>query len=109
MAKKLDKKPVFQPERKTKEQIEAEIAALKELKPKIRARSIFGDDHHAAIDAQLDVLEKRLSENAVFDQFGTDEDLDRSQSVFDAAMDARNWMDGQDVETPSVSWKGLVK
>ena len=42
--------------RKTEEQISAEIAALVALKPKVRQRTAFGDDNHAAIDAQLAVL-----------------------------------------------------
>ena len=43
---------------RVKKQIDKEIAALKKMKPNVRRSSAFGDNHHAAIDAQIDVLER---------------------------------------------------
>jgi hypothetical protein len=95
--------------RKTEEQIIAEIAALVALKPKVRKRTAFGDDNHAAIDAQLAVLRERMSSDEVYDAYG-DEDADEfDQHTFDAALSACDWMTGMlasDEESPAASWAG---
>lgn len=92
---------------KTKEQIAAEIAKLTEMKPSVRRGSAFGDDHHAAIDAQIDVLTDWMDEDAIYDAWG-DEDADEfAQNVLDAALEAYNWMYSTNTEAPSEAWAEL--
>ena len=92
---------------KTNEQIDAEIAALNEMKPSVRHRSAFGDDNHEAIEAQLSVLRERMDTDEIYDTWG-DEDTDEfAQNVLDEALAARHWLIG-DEEAPSVGWASLV-
>ncbi len=93
----------------TPEQIKAEIEALKAIKPNIIKHSAFGDDHHAAIDAQIDVLEHHLTNNLIFDKYEDEEDL--SQNVLDSALDAMRWRDEEDAEKESLvsEWATLRK
>lgn len=94
--------------RPTNEQIQKEIEALKEIKPKVRRLSLFGDNHHAAIDAQIAVLEDGLDEDVIYDEFGG------VDNVRSAALDALSWLSGEwdvdDYESsgPAESWQELV-
>ena len=74
--------------RKTEDQINTEIAALVALKPKVRERTAFGDDNHAAIDAQLSVLRERMSSDEVYYAYG-DEDADDGEQGDGAERDLR--------------------
>lgn len=93
---------------RTPEQINNEINALRTLKPTVPEFTHFGDNNHAAIDAQLDVLEGGLSEDDVYDIYGQPEDEDGQdfldQNVLDAALDAARWVRGQDSSAPSSGW-----
>jgi hypothetical protein len=96
--------------RPTQEEIKQEIKALTELKPRIRPTSMFGDDHHAAMDAQVDVLEHLLREAAIYRAYDPGDDEDQGRNVLDAALDARRWLDGESLDgapTLSASWKEL--
>lgn len=87
----------------TIEQIKAEVAALKEIKPKVRRLTLFGDDNHKALDAQIKVLEKDLDEDAIYDRYDDDPRL------LDYAQQARAWMDGESEEDSLVEdWKSLA-
>lgn len=98
-------------------EIDAEIAALKALKPRVRERSFFGDDNHAAIDAQIAVLTERMSMDDVYSRFGQDDtkecDIEEhSEHELDCALNARDWMCGAlaaDEQSPSQSWGDLAK
>ena len=114
----------------TKKQVAAEIATLEKLKPRVRPSSMFGDDHHAAIDAQLVVLRERLDSDEIHKRFApitaeelaaeSGEEPDESQAadinrdegradnVVTEALDAALWLDGDIKEKPSASWKELV-
>ena len=48
-------------------QIEAEIETLRTMKPTVLMESRFGDNHHDAIDAQIDVLMNGMTEDNVYD------------------------------------------
>ena len=87
----------------TTEQIQNEIAQLKEMKPHVRRFSAFGDDNRAAIGAAIKVLEHLLPEGAIYDRW---EDL---QHLLDSALDARRWLDGAESVAPSSDWKSLVR
>ncbi len=85
------------------EQIKAEIAALKEIKPRVRKTSTFGDNHHDAIDAQIEVLENRWDDDQI------EENYPDEGNVRDAAFDARNWLQGDgDSESIAADWKSLA-
>ena len=88
---------------RAKKQIDKEIAALKKMKPNVRRSSAFGDNHHAAIDAQIDVLERQLTEDQCWDEFADDRD-----NVQEAAREAAMWLAGDTDELPSDSWKDLL-
>lgn len=100
----------------TQEEIKAEIVKLEALKPNVIRRSGFGDDHHAAIDAQIDVLRFNLPEGQIFDRYepGDDNDVNRDEGrsdyVLDNAREAGEWMRGEnETEAPSIGWQQLAK
>lgn len=98
----------------TNEQIAAEIAALKKMKPSVCKTTAFGDDNHAAIDAQIAVLEERLTDGKIYDRYEPtgDSDIDhdegRGDGVLSSAIDAQQWRDGDTSEKPSEGWQGIV-
>lgn len=82
-----------------------EANRLRSTKPGLDRFNVFGDDHHAAIDAQCQVLEEALPV----------EEIGRLWSgqtyIRDAALHAHHWMLCQvddDKDRPSDGW-GLVK
>jgi hypothetical protein len=97
------------------QRITEEIAALAALKPKVRRQSQFGDDHHAAIDAQIRVLQDGLSEDEIYDEFTDPDDEEAGRNVLDAALDARFWLDGDwdegdhEGDSPVADWKSLAR
>lgn len=92
------------------EEIDAEIKTLREMKPTVLRSSAFGDNHHDAIDCQITVLEKRMTESAIYDRNeGAAEDEEfYADNERDAALDACRWMNGESDEKPSEGWKELV-
>lgn len=96
----------------TDAEIDAEILKLKTMKPTILVSSVFGDNHHDAIDAQIDVLEERLDCDDVYDRYPSldeDEDNGYPANVRDGAIEAAQWMEGENEDTPSFNWKDLVR
>jgi hypothetical protein len=89
----------------TDKQVTEEIKTLKAMKPTVLRASVFGDDHHKAIDAQVAVLEEKLSEDDVYERY-----QDRADNVRDAASQAAQWMEGESEDgKPSKGWKSLVR
>ena len=87
----------------SKEEVDKMIADLKEIKPKVRKTSMFGDNHHNAIDAQIRVLEEDLDEEDINDEVWED-------NVVESAMAAREWLDGEETEFGLLEdWKSLIK
>lgn len=115
-----DRKTVFQRDMKkpTKAQIKKEIAALKKIKPRVLHYSGFGDDHHAAIDAQIHVLEHKLSRDDVYDRETECRDLECSgedninwhrENISGAGLEAVDWLAGEsDFKTLTENWKPLM-
>ncbi len=73
----------------------------------------FGDSHHDAIDAQIEVLKGRLDNDAIYDRYWGDPESgdEMPEDVLIAALDAMGWMDGGsygDGVKPSESWKELL-
>lgn len=94
-------------------QITDQIAELKRLLPRIPPRTGFGDSNTDAIEAQIEVLEKRLTPQAVDDRRNfEDQDEDDSKwavYVGDCAADAARWLTGETPEAPSVDWRSLAR
>lgn len=84
----------------TAKAIAAEVAKLKALKPNVKRYTFFGDDNHAAIDAQIQVLEQNLSDDDIGRRFNGE--------VQSEAFNARNWLDGDADEALSKGWAELV-
>lgn len=96
--------------RPTQEIITQEIERLKEVKPRLPFRNFFGESVHDAVEAQIRVLDRMMSEDAIYSRYEPDEDEDPegSRNELDAALDARRWLDGEE-ESPSSGWAELVK
>ena len=108
---------------RTPEEIAAEAEHLKALKPKVPAKTMFGDDNHAKIDAQIRVLEEDMTEAQIWDN-SFPEDDERLDGIFTAAdlvaegefdtetvslaLDARKWLYGETEEPPSKGWAELA-
>jgi hypothetical protein len=99
---KVVKKEPVEKGPKTDEQIDAEIKKLRTMKPTVRHFSMFGDDHWAHIDVQIEVLEGRMDDSEIGDNY--DDDDDNS-----AAHEAVQWMRGEAEEDLAESWKSLVR
>lgn len=96
----------------TAKQIQAEIKALKEIRPMIPSRTFFGDNNWDAIDAQIDVLENNIHEDTIWNRCDEEEpDLGEwKEHERDCALDARRWMDGEEPEArPSKNWQELLE
>ena len=91
---------------KTQEEINIEVKKLEEMKPNVRHFTIFGDDNHEAIDAQLDALKNDIEEDTTYDW---QDDEEFSEHACEAARQAVQWRDGEESEPPSESWAPLVK
>lgn len=88
----------------TQEQVQTEIEKLKEMEPRIRHHSAFGDDNRAQVRAQIRVLEEELSTDAIYDLDGL-----VSDEAIEGMLYARQWLDGDEPEPPSEDWEGLVE
>lgn len=77
---------------KTQKEIKKEIEALKAVRPKVRPRSMFGDDNLASLDAQINVLENDLDNNDIYNKY---DHADASEYVLEGAIYARQWIDGE--------------
>lgn len=95
--------------RQTPEAVAAEVQRLETMKPTVLRYSSFGDDHHAAIEAQVDVLRRGLSERGVYDAYGDEEREDFRESLLSAALDAQHWLAGDRDEAPAQEWQELVR
>lgn len=96
-------------------QISEEIKKLETMKPKVLRCSAFGEDHHEAIDAQIEVLETDYDEDTIYDKSAEEGDEDAEdkwpENVRDAALEARRWLDGEAEgdKSPSDNWQPLVQ
>lgn len=89
--------------------IASESLELLHLRGKVPRTNAFGDIHHAAIDAQLAVLEKDLSLDDIDFAYGEESD-GFAENVHVAAIEAHDWMTGElaeDEGKPSDSWAEL--
>lgn len=83
--------------KRSKEEIEKQIAGLQAMKKRMPMHSAFGDNNHAGIEVQLDLLEGKsfLSD---YDEFNEDdhwfpeEDLEYAR---EQAEEADQWLSGE--------------
>lgn len=93
----------------TTEIVDAEIAALKDLLPRVRSRNVFGDDHRDAIRAQITVLEQRMDMDAIYVAWGDEDTEEYAHNVLEAAQIAHDWYTQlSDEPAPSVGWAELA-
>jgi hypothetical protein len=86
---------------KTQKQIDAEIAALREIKPRVPRYTGFGDDNWKKIDVQIAVLERDMDEDDISGIVDADENS--------IAYETIQWRDGNPVdEEPTASWKCIA-
>ena len=95
---------------KSQQVIAAEIQTLRAMQPSVRRTSAFGDNHHDAIDAQVDVLTRWMDIDDIEDVYGEDGAGEEfAQNVYDAAMGAYEWAHASgDTLPPSKGWETLV-
>ena len=83
-----------------KVEIKEESKILKDLRRKLPG------SYQESVDAQVSVLETNMSEDEIDDVAAVEEWPDE---VLAAAMQARNWMDGEVDDPPSVEWEDLLE
>jgi hypothetical protein len=91
----------------TAAQIKKEADKLKEMKPKIKQFSFFGDDNHEQIEAQIRVLREALDEDEIEDLWSADDNY----NVNEAARNAYDWMNGTNSDIKSLvdDWSSLIQ
>jgi hypothetical protein len=94
---------------KTTDEIQSEVAKLRDLLPRVRRRSAFGDDNREAIQAQIDVLTGLMDLDAVDAAWGDSTADEYSDSLHQNAIDAFDWYSGlSDEPAPSEGWQVLA-
>lgn len=78
---------------KTQEEITRQIIALKEIRPKVRPRNMFGDDNLAQLDAQINVLENLMDNEDIYEKY---DHSGVAEEILEAAIYARQWLDDED-------------
>ncbi len=108
------------PAKPTKAEIKAEIKKLKAMKAFIPVKSMFGDNNHNSIDADIAVMEKNLTEEQIGERYlPRDEDGDdieddhesgKTADIEHSARMTRYWMDGEKHGdgAPSKGWESLA-
>lgn len=91
----------------TAKEIDTERKALKHLKRFVPHRTRYGVDNWAMIGAQIQVLGMNFSYEEI-DQAWPGPDETGDPECRGAAQDARYWMDGKDIISPTQSWAPWV-
>lgn len=89
---------------RTPNEVSAELTRLAKVRGIIPAHSAFGDDNHAALDAQMGVLRERMTLEEVTARW----DCDNAETyVLSGALNAAEWLRGEG-NAPSEEWLGMV-
>lgn len=87
-------------------EIKTEIKTLRKMQPNVRKTSIFGDNHHDAIEKQIEVLlDDSIGPDEIYDEHDTG---DITENVKSAAIEAIDWREGDSDDAPSEDWKSLL-
>lgn len=93
-------------------EIKDQIARLQAVKKRVQRRNFFGEDNHAKIDAEITVLEERLTENDCFDRTAEEGEDDDSKewdwNTGESARDAAMWLAGDSDEDPASGWEEIA-
>lgn len=80
--------------RKTQDEIDAEIAALKELLPQL-------PNYKTGIEISIRVLDNKISHDGVYDAY-------EGEEVFDDALCVVLWRDGMSDDQPSALFREML-
>jgi len=97
---------------RTATEIQAEIERLKAVKPKLKRFNFFGDDIHAAVEAQIAVLQEDLDNDAIYARYDPcendgDPNEDSGRHTLDSALEADAWRSG-DADRLAADWEEIV-
>jgi hypothetical protein len=81
----------------TKEQVDAEIRALEACKSYVPKLTRFNENNHEQLNLQVEELRDGIDDTA-------DEWNDLSERDQEAIMQARDWKNGDEKESPSSGW-----
>jgi hypothetical protein len=96
--------------KRTKSEIKAQIDFLGKDKMRVTKYSAFGEDNHAAIDAQINVLTNSMTEDNVCVNYRyIGEDDFNGRYIFEAAIETALWLSGERNEDPHLDWSHLTK
>lgn len=93
---------------RTESEISDEVQRLRDLIPKIWDKCPHASDNRDSIHAEIQVLEKRMTEGDVEAVFGNWESPDFSAYIFDSAVGAFDWMIGNSDDRSSDEWSLLL-
>lgn len=94
--------PEEKPRRRERSEIEAEIAVLRELLPRLQQFNFFNEDTHEEHEAQVDVMEFNLTEDQIYWRY-------QDTASLLTALDTLEWMEGRaKSRRPSERWNGLL-
>lgn len=96
---------------RSKDEIAAEAQKLRDMRDTVRETTAFGDNNREAIDAQIEVLEKGIDEDKLYDLHdgAAEDEMFGTQHDFDSALAACQWVTGEEDEAPSDDWQSLVQ
>lgn len=86
---------------RSEEERHAEILKLEKILPDVVRLSAFGDDHHAAIKVQIEVVRHDISSDGIAGGYP-------KGNLLDAADEARAWLDGIGSDDLADEWLDLV-
>jgi hypothetical protein len=89
---------------RTQEEVDRMIERLKAAKAGVPALTSFGDDNHATIEAQIEVLEQKLAHNTVEQRFADDQ-----PDLYYTVLATVGWLYGEE-ETDEIAgaWEELA-
>ena len=106
--------------KRTQEEINAEIALLEAVKPKVCKQNFFGDNLHAAIDAQINVLKLRQTDNewlwneySAEESYGEDDEGEEMKGdelthAGQSAREAMEWLTDSSQSSLAAEWATLA-
>ena len=97
---------------RTDAQIGEQINRLKAVRKKLPRLNAFGENIHDKIEAEITVLEERLTEDDCWDRTaeeGSDDDSKEWEwCVGESARDAAMWLAGDTEDEPAQGWEDIA-